>query len=93
MDTVDSAMARLSLNAMNADPAAIEARLVEEENGTFRDTRPRKQIRKSADDLLAELEKEFLTPSSNFSPRWLNLLQKSVGLRKALVKIDTNRAI
>lgn len=79
-------MARLSLNARNADPAAIEARLAEEENGTFNNARPRKQTRKSADDLLAELEDEFLTPSSNFSPRWLNLLQKYVESRKALCK-------
>lgn len=80
MDNLDSAMARLSLNAKNADPAAIEARLVEEENGTFNDTRPRKQTRKKPEDLLAELENEFLTPSSRFSPIWLNQLQKYVGL-------------
>lgn len=89
MDTLDAAMARLNLSAKNADPAAIEARLVEEENGTFKDTRPRKQTRKSADDLLAELENEFLTPSPSFSPRWLNLLQKYVALPKALVKFES----
>lgn len=89
METLDSAMARLSLNAKKADPAAIEARLVEEENGTFNDTRPRKQTRKSADDLLAELENEFLTPSSSFSPRWLNMLQKYFVSRKALCEDET----
>lgn len=75
-DSLNLAMSQLSLNAKNTDPASIEARLMEEENGTFRDIRPRKQARKNAEDLLAELENEFLTPSSQFSPKWLNQLQK-----------------
>lgn len=78
MDTVDLAMARLSLNAKNADPAAIEARLVAEENGAYDEIRPRKQTRQKPEDLLAELENEFLMPSPNFSPRWLNQLHKYV---------------
>lgn len=78
MDIVDLAMARLSLNAKNADPAAIEARLVAEENGTYDEIRPRKQARQKPDDLLAELENEFLTPSPDFTPKWLNQLQKHV---------------
>lgn len=69
-------MARLSLSARNADPAAIEARLVAEENGTFDDIKPRKQARKKPEDLLRELENEFLTPSPSFSSKWLNQLQK-----------------
>lgn len=76
METLDSAMDRLSLNAKNADPAAIEARLEAENNGTFDTVRPRKQTRKSPEDLLDELEKEFLTPSPRFNSKWLNQLQK-----------------
>lgn len=69
-------MERLNLNTKNADPELLATRLAEEENGTFKNTRPRKQARKTTEELLAELENDFLAPSSQFSPKWLNQLQK-----------------
>ncbi|KAJ5215861.1 uncharacterized protein N7498_002268 [Penicillium cinerascens] len=69
-------MEQLSLSAKNADPELIATLLAEEENGTFQNTGPRKQARKNTEDLLAELENDFLAPSSQFSPKWLNQLQK-----------------
>lgn len=38
--------------------------------------RPRKRARQSANELKRELENEFLTPSTAFSPQWLNKLQR-----------------
>lgn len=40
--------------------------------------RPRKRARKTDDDLMKELEEEFLTPSTVFGPDWLNKLQQYV---------------
>lgn len=71
-----SAMDRLSLDPTSAQAAAIETRLVEEENGTCDNVRPRKKSHQDTQELLAELENEFLTPSPRFSTKWLNQLQK-----------------
>ncbi|KAJ5569779.1 uncharacterized protein N7459_009209 [Penicillium hispanicum] len=71
-----SDMGQLSLTAKNLDPAFIQTRLADEESGTFKNQRPRKVTRQNPEDLLKELEDEFLNPSAEFSPRWLNLLQK-----------------
>ncbi|KAI9820336.1 MAG: hypothetical protein M1827_005958 [Pycnora praestabilis] len=38
--------------------------------------RPRKRIKQNQNELKAEIEKEFLTPSTAFSPEWLNKLQQ-----------------
>ncbi|KAF2097937.1 antiviral helicase [Rhizodiscina lignyota] len=38
--------------------------------------RPRKRIKRSKVDLARELEQDFLTPSTTFSPSWLNELQQ-----------------
>lgn len=38
--------------------------------------KPRKRIRKSPEEIKAQLEKEFLTPSTSFSPAWLDRLQR-----------------
>lgn len=75
-ENMSSAMEQLSLSAKNADPELIATRLAAEENDTFQNTGPRKQARKNTEDLLAELENDFLAPSSQFSPKWLNRLQK-----------------
>jgi len=69
-------MERLSLTAKNVGPELLMTRLAEEENGTFKNAGPRKQARKNTEDLLAELENEFLAPSPQFSSKWLNQLQK-----------------
>lgn len=36
---------------------------------------PRKRVRRSPEDVKAQLEKDFLTPSTTFSPAWLDRLQ------------------
>lgn len=75
-ENLSSVMERLSLNTKDADPELLATRLAEEENGTLKNTRPRKQTRKTTEELLTELETDFLAPSSKFSPKWLNQLQK-----------------
>jgi antiviral helicase SKI2 len=75
-DPLASALNELSLNTKALKPASVEARLAEEEAGTFGRREPRKQSRQSADDLLKDLEDDFLKPSATFSPKWLNQLQK-----------------
>ncbi|KAF2717062.1 antiviral helicase [Polychaeton citri CBS 116435] len=57
-------------------------RLASQENHDFEiddildDAQPRKRIRKSPEDVRADLERDFLTPSTTFSPPWLNRLQQ-----------------
>lgn len=75
-DSLASALDKLSLNAQKLDPAAIEAQLVKEQSGTSQKRKPRQQSRQTREELLKELEDEFLTPSTKFSPKWLNQLQK-----------------
>ncbi|KAJ5324713.1 hypothetical protein N7476_003313 [Penicillium atrosanguineum] len=75
-ENLSSVLERLSLNTKDADPELLATRLAEEENGTLKNTRPRKQTRKTTEELLKELENDFLAPSSRFSPKWLNQLQK-----------------
>ena len=38
--------------------------------------RPRKRIKQDQEELKRELEEKFLTPSTSFSPEWLNKLQQ-----------------
>ncbi|GCB25056.1 putative ATP-dependent RNA helicase C550.03c [Aspergillus awamori] len=75
-ETLTSALAELSLNSQNLSGPAFDARLVEEEDGVYKDFKPRQKARQDAADLKQELEQEFLTPSSTFSPEWLNRLQR-----------------
>lgn len=70
------AMGQLSLNSQNLDPSSVEARLIDEQSGSFQPAKPRKQTRQTSEDLLKELEEDFLTPSATFSPKWLNQFQK-----------------
>lgn len=75
-DSLASALDQLSLSTKALDPATVEARLTAEEAGTLERHKPRKQNSQSADDLLKDLEDDFLKPSATFSPKWLNQLQK-----------------
>ncbi|CAG8371517.1 unnamed protein product [Penicillium salamii] len=75
-DSLESSMEKLSLGASQIDPAAFQARLVGEANGSIDNLQPRKRARQDAQDLLFELENEFLEPSDQFGTRWLNALQK-----------------
>ena len=38
--------------------------------------KPRKRVRKSPEEVKAKLESDFLTPSTSFSPEWLDRLQQ-----------------
>ncbi|KAJ5105562.1 hypothetical protein NUU61_002909 [Penicillium alfredii] len=75
-DSIASSMDQLSLNAKNIDSSAFDTRLAAEEDGSIDDLQPRKRTRQNTDDLLAELESEYMAPSAEFSPKWLNHLQK-----------------
>ncbi|KAJ5281701.1 hypothetical protein N7478_007073 [Penicillium angulare] len=79
-DSLASALGQLVLNAKSLSPESMEARLVEEQSGTFEKRKPCKQNRQNAEDLLKELEDDFLTPSASFSSKWLNQLQKRWGV-------------
>jgi hypothetical protein len=68
------------LTVKNVSPAAFEARLADEQSGMVEDVQPRKQAHQTSEELLAELENEFLTPSDKFNTKWLNSLQKYVCL-------------
>lgn len=69
-------MEKLSLDTHGINPASFEARIVDEENGLVENLQPRKRAHQNAQDLLSELENEFLEPSNQFSTKWLNALQK-----------------
>jgi len=75
LDALTSSLERLRLQAENLGSTVIDD-LIEQENEAVDSVRSRKRARQSADDLKAELENEFLTPSPRFSPEWLNRLQK-----------------
>lgn len=81
-DSLASAMENLRLTAKDLDPTSIQTQLetpiAEGENGASSGPGPRKQAHQSGTELLAELEAEFLTPSSKFTPSWLNQLQQYV---------------
>ncbi|KAJ5346525.1 hypothetical protein N7541_009007 [Penicillium brevicompactum] len=74
-DSLGSTMEKLSLSSRDIDPAAYKARLEGEANGSIA-SQPRKRARQNEQELLDELEKEFLEPSEQFGTRWLNALQK-----------------
>ena len=76
MDSLSSGLARLRLDADGLDADAFETRLAEETAGFGATTKPRKRARRDPEDLKAELERDFLTPSPRVSPEWLNRLQK-----------------
>ncbi|KAG2412443.1 hypothetical protein HFD88_010000 [Aspergillus terreus] len=69
-------LAELSLSTQHLSGAEFDARITDEENGVCHGYKPRKRARQNATDLKEELEAEFLTPSAQFSPEWLNRLQR-----------------
>lgn len=79
-DSLVSAMENVRLAAKDLDPTSIQTQLetpiADGENGASNGPGPRKQAHQSGKELLAELEAEFLTPSSKFTPSWLNQLQQ-----------------
>lgn len=75
-DSLDSSMSKLDLEGKGFDPSTFDARLADEENGEIENFRARKQAPQSAQELLTELEDEFLNPSDKFSTKWLNTLQR-----------------
>ncbi|KKK25716.1 hypothetical protein P175DRAFT_0462955 [Aspergillus ochraceoroseus IBT 24754] len=76
MESLTSTLAELNLNSQGVSGKAFDARLVEEENSTYRRCESRRKTHQNAAELKEELESEFLTPSPRFSPEWLNRLQK-----------------
>ncbi|SMR49487.1 unnamed protein product [Zymoseptoria tritici ST99CH_3D1] len=66
-DTLPSALEKLDLYTDQIDG---------ELDDILDQTRPRKRIRKSSEEVKSELEKTFLTPSTSFSPEWLDRLQQ-----------------
>ncbi|PWY73715.1 antiviral helicase [Aspergillus heteromorphus CBS 117.55] len=75
-DNLTSAMAKLNLHSQTLSGATFDARLADEQSGIYKDCKPRQKARQNAADLKEELESDFLTPSSEFSPEWLNRLQR-----------------
>lgn len=69
-------MKNLGLEGEPFDPLTFDARLADEENGKIDNFQARKQAPQSPQELLTELENEFLTPSDKFSNTWLNSLQR-----------------
>lgn len=76
METLESTLAGLSLDSKSLGGKGFDARLTEEENGTYQDHAPRRRARPSAAEVKNHLENEFLTPSSRFNSGWLNRLQR-----------------
>ncbi|KAJ6032198.1 hypothetical protein N7540_002930 [Penicillium herquei] len=72
-ESLAAAFDELNLRAQELDPAAFGAQLAEEESGSS-EHKPRK-IDPSKEDVLQNLESEYLTPPTSFSPKWLNKLQ------------------
>ncbi|KAL2834288.1 armadillo-type protein [Aspergillus cavernicola] len=76
METLTSTLTELNLNSQGLSGKAFDARIAEEENGTYQNCAPRRRARSSATELKHELENEFLTPSPRFNSEWLNRLQR-----------------
>lgn len=71
MDKLTDSLSKVHLTADNVadeDPCWIDSILEEQ--------RPRKRSRRSRDDVIRDLEEEFLTPSTAFNVEWLNRLQQ-----------------
>lgn len=64
---LDAALEKLSLSS---------ERLDQDVDDILEQAKPRKRIRKSPDQVKAGLETQFLTPSTSFSPAWLDRLQQ-----------------
>ncbi|WPG98958.1 Hypothetical protein R9X50_00176000 [Acrodontium crateriforme] len=66
-ETIAAALEKISLNCED-DDFNIDDILDQ--------SKPRKRVRKTADEVKAKLENDFLTPSTKFGPSWLDHLQK-----------------
>ena len=75
-EALAATLAELNLNAQDLSGSAFDERIAEEESGQYQNRGPRPRARQNAEDLIKELEADFLTPSSQFSPEWLNRLQR-----------------
>ena len=65
-DLLASSFERLRLSAAKVDTV----------DDILEQAKPRKRVKKSPDEVKAQLEKDFLTPSTTFSPAWLDRLQQ-----------------
>lgn len=79
-ESLAAALAQLKLGVEDISASDFDRRLAEEENGIYEDHRPRKRAPQNVDDIKAELESDFLTPSPRFTPEWLNRLQMFVAM-------------
>lgn len=73
---MSSTLARLRLKADKLDAATYDVRLAAQEEGELDSLPSRKKAVPNVEDLKRSLEGEFLTPSTQFSPDWLNKLQR-----------------
>ncbi len=76
MDSLTSTLAGLNLDSQGIAGKSFDARLEEEENGSYQNYAPRRRTRPSATETRRELEDEFLNPSPQFNSEWLNRLQR-----------------
>lgn len=76
METLTSTLAGLDLDLQGIEGKSFDARLEEEENGTYQNYAPRARTRPSVAETRRELEDEFLNPSPRFNSEWLNRLQR-----------------
>lgn len=65
-DSLASALDRLTLSSEKVDSV----------DDVLDQAKPRKRIRKSPEEVKSQLQKDFLTPSTIFSPAWLDRLQQ-----------------
>ena len=65
-DSLASALDNLTISSKNVD--SIDDLLDQ--------AKPRKRLRKTPDEIKSQLEQDFLTPSTTFSPAWLDRLQQ-----------------
>ena len=65
-DSASSALERLHLSSEELD---------DDIDNILDQAQPRKRIRRSPEEIKSQLEKDFLTPSTTFSPAWLDRLQ------------------
>jgi antiviral helicase SKI2 len=65
-DSLTSALDKLTLSSEKIDSV----------DDLLDQAKPRKRLRKSPDQVKTQLEQEFLTPSTTFSPAWLDRLQQ-----------------
>ena len=58
------------------DSLTLSSKHVDSIDDLLDQAKPRKRLRKSPDEIKSQLEQDFLTPSTTFSPAWLDRLQQ-----------------